>query len=79
MFEFFKTIFNGDGFMPHGHCYLWNKGLIWAHGLSDLFIGLAYVVISLTLYLLVKKIKLPFSALFLSFGLFIATCGATHL
>jgi PAS domain S-box-containing protein len=78
MFESLRTIFNGDGFMPHGHCYLWNPGLIWAHGLSDLLIGLAYVVISLTLYILVKKIKLPFSAMFLAFGLFIAACGATH-
>lgn len=70
--------FSQQDFMPHGHCYLWKDGLVYTHVISDLLIGLAYVSISLTLYALVKKIKLPFSAIVLSFGLFIGACGLTH-
>jgi signal transduction histidine kinase len=70
--------FSNDGFMPHGHCYLWNPALVKTMVVSDLLIGLAYVSISISLYLLVRKIRLPFSAIFLAFGLFIGACGATH-
>jgi hypothetical protein len=48
------------------------------HVVTDSIIGLAYVSISLTLYSLVRKIKLPFTGMFLAFGLFIFACGATH-
>lgn len=64
--------------MPRGHCYLWNQPLVFAHLISDLLIGLAYTAISLSLYSLVRKIRLPFSAMVLSFGVFIGACGATH-
>jgi signal transduction histidine kinase len=65
-------------FMPHGHCYLWIPGLLWLHVLSDALIGIAYLGISLLLYLLVRKIRLPFSPVFIAFGLFIGLCGITH-
>jgi len=39
---------------------------------------LAYVAISITLYALIRKIRLPFSTMVLSFGAFIAACGVTH-
>lgn len=64
--------------MPHGHCYLWHPGLLWSHVISDFLIGAAYVSISLSIYALVKKIRIPFSAIVLSFGVFIGACGATH-
>jgi C4-dicarboxylate-specific signal transduction histidine kinase len=72
------SYFSEAGFMPHGHCYLWNPGLVWTHVVTDLLIGLAYVSISLSLYSLIRKIQLPFSAMVLSFGVFIGACGATH-
>jgi signal transduction histidine kinase len=65
-------------FMPHGHCYLWIPGLLWLHVFSDALIGTAYLGISLLLYLLVRKIHLPFSPVFIAFGLFIGLCGITH-
>ena len=65
-------------FMPHGHCYLWLPGLLWLHVTSDLLIGAAYLGISVVLYLLVRKIRLPFSPIFVAFGLFIGLCGLTH-
>jgi len=65
-------------FMPHGHCYLWIPGVLWMHVVSDFLIGVAYVGISFILYLLVKRIRLPFSPVFIAFGLFIGLCGITH-
>ncbi|MES2888596.1 MAG: ATP-binding protein [Pseudomonadota bacterium] len=65
-------------FMPHGHCYLWLPSLLWLHVVSDLLIGTAYLGISVILYLLVRTIRLPFSPLFVAFGLFIGLCGLTH-
>ena len=65
-------------FMPHGHCYLWIPSLLWLHVVSDVLIGVAYVGIALLLLGLVRRLRLPFSPVFLSFGLFIALCGGTH-
>ena len=64
--------------MPHGHCYLWNAGLVWTMVATDLLIGLAYLSISFSLYTLVRRIKVPFHAVFAAFGLFIFACGLTH-
>ncbi|MEP0788811.1 MULTISPECIES: ATP-binding protein [Cyanophyceae] len=70
----------GNGFIPHGHCYLWKPNLVWLHVVSDFLIGLAYVSISGTLSYLVYKARrdIPFYSVFLAFGLFIIACGATH-
>ena len=69
-----------DGFMPHGHCYLWRPGLIGLHVTSDAVIGLSYVAISITLAYLVRRARgeVPFGWMLLAFGLFIIACGATH-
>ncbi|MBV0882004.1 response regulator [Noviherbaspirillum sp. L7-7A] len=67
-----------SAFMPHGHCYLWIPSLLWMHVVSDALIGTAYLGISLVLYLLVRRIRLPFSPVFIAFGLFIGLCGLTH-
>src|SRR5262249_30468203 len=77
--EFLRHVFASDGFMPHGHCYLWLPGLVWLHVVSDGLIGLAYVAISITLAHLVRRIPdIPFNRMFLAFGVFIIACGATH-
>ncbi|HYD52238.1 MAG TPA: PAS domain-containing sensor histidine kinase [Gemmatimonadaceae bacterium] len=69
-----------DGFLPHGFCYLWNKPLLWTHLGSDVLIGASYVVISFALAALVHRARkdIPFSVVFVAFGLFIITCGLTH-
>lgn len=68
-----------DGFLPHGHCYLWEPGLVWLHVISDFLIGIAYVAISVGLgYFVYKKQNLPFSGMFVAFGVFIIACGGTH-
>jgi len=68
-------------FMPHVYCYLFNRNLILLHTLSDALIWLSYVSISLTLIYLVYRTRreIPFSWLFVAFGIFIIACGFTHL
>ncbi len=78
MTEFLRRIFFSNEYMPHGHCYLWNPALVWLHVTSDGLIGSAYLVISLTLWHLVRKIRIPFSPMVLAFGMFIGVCGLTH-
>jgi len=76
--ELLKDLFTGAWYMPHGHCYLWKPGLVWLHAISDTLIGAAYVLISLVLYALVRRIRLPFSTMVVAFGVFIGACGLTH-
>ncbi|HZG41171.1 MAG TPA: ATP-binding protein [Nodosilinea sp.] len=78
--EWWNSLFLGNGFIPHGHCYLWKPGLVGLHLISDLLIGLAYVAISGTLAYLVYKTRreIPFHWMFLAFGTFIVACGSTH-
>ena len=67
-------------FLPHATCYLQNPQLIWLHATSDTVIGASYVAIASTLAYLVYRARsdIPFHWMFLSFGLFIVTCGFTH-
>jgi signal transduction histidine kinase len=69
-----------DGFLPHGFCFLWNRPLLWTHVVADTLIGLSYIVIAGTLVLFIRRARrdLPFSYIFLAFGLFIVACGGTH-
>jgi PAS domain S-box-containing protein len=78
MKEFLEKLFSSD-FMPHGYCYLWKPGLVWLHVLSDALIAMAYFSIPVTLvYFIRKRRDLPFHWMFVSFGMFILACGATH-
>lgn len=78
--EFLRQLFGSGDFRPHGYCYLWNGGLVWLHVMSDLLIALAYFTIPVTLLWFVRKRRdLPFSWMFVLFGVFIVACGATHL
>jgi PAS domain S-box-containing protein len=77
--ELLNRLFSSDGFMPHGYCYLWNPGLVWLHLISDVLIAVAYLSIPLTLFYFVRRRRdLPFHWMFLCFGAFIVSCGATH-
>jgi signal transduction histidine kinase len=72
-------LFSTEAFMPHGHCYLWQPGILWVQVATNGLIGLAYVAISATLLALVWKVReVPFKFIYLSFGAFIVACGATH-
>src|SRR5215210_799119 len=78
--ESLKELFSGNGFMPHGHCYLWQPNVLWLHILSDGLIALAYFSIPFTLVYFVRNRKdVEFNWMFLCFAAFIIACGATHL
>jgi PAS domain S-box-containing protein len=74
-----KLLSSGD-FMPHGYCYLWDRGLVWLHLTSDVLIALSYFSIPITiLYFVRRRRDLPFDWMFVCFGIFIIACGATHV
>jgi PAS domain S-box-containing protein len=78
--DWLKTLVSADGFIPHGHCYLWRPGVLWLHVASDALIALAYATIPFTLvYVARKRRDLPFHWMFVCFGAFIIACGATHV
>jgi PAS domain S-box-containing protein len=79
MKEWISGLFSEQGFMPHIHCYLDRQSLVWTMFITNLLIGVAYLGISLTLWALIRKIKLPFNFVVLCFGVFIGACGLTHL
>jgi PAS domain S-box-containing protein len=75
-----KQLFSSGNFEPHGYCYLWKPGLVWLHVISDSLIAAAYFAIPIVLFAFIRKRRdLPFSWMFGLFGLFIVSCGSTHL
>ncbi|MBD2113811.1 MULTISPECIES: PAS domain-containing sensor histidine kinase [Cyanophyceae] len=79
MVEYWQSLLSGP-YIPHGHCYLWQPGLVWLHLLSDALIALSYWMIAGALvYFVKRRPDVPFRPLFWLFATFIAACGATHL
>jgi PAS domain S-box-containing protein len=77
--NFLFRLFSSDGFLPHGHCYLWDPLMMWLNIISDALITLAYLTIPVTLICIVRKRKdLPFDWMWFCFGVFILACGTTH-
>lgn len=69
-----------SNYMAHGFCYLWEPALVWLHVISDIATGLAYYSIPAAIfYFVYKRRDLPFSGMFVLFGVFIFSCGTTHL
>ena len=78
---FFSRFLFASNFLPHWYCYVGNTRLVWTNVLADLVIGISYVIISCTLAMLVRRAgeNLPYQSFFWAFGLFIVSCGATHI
>ena len=73
-------MFLSTQFIPHGHCYLWQTGLVWLHVAADVLIAAAYISIPFTLFYFVRQQQdNPFGKIVILFSLFILSCGATHL
>ncbi len=71
---------NTDGFMPHGHCYLWEPGVLWMSVISDSIIALSYFSIPFALmYFARKRPDFEFDWVFKLFSVFILACGVTHV
>jgi two-component system NtrC family sensor kinase len=74
------TLLSSQGYIPHGHCYLWQPSLVWLHVVSNAAIALAYFSIpGLLTYFLAQRRDVPFNWVFALFGAFIVACGVGHL
>lgn len=80
MIDFIHRFFETQGFMPHGLCLQWKPAVLWTIVYSNLGIVLAYFVIPVALvYFILKRTEMRFKWIFVLFGLFILSCGTTHL
>ncbi len=84
MIEFFRRLFETEGFPPRWNCgTAWSEtpALGWLHIVSDLVIATAYFAIPVLLgYLAIRKNKdMPFIPLYWLFAAFILSCGTVHL
>ncbi len=77
--QHFQLLFSTE-FLPHGTCFLWNRSLLWLHGLSDGFIAVALFAISFELLYLVRHGRnRRFKSIYCLFAAFIFACGTTHM
>jgi len=74
-------LFLSTAYIPHGHCYLWQSGLVWLHVSADFLIAIAYFSIPITLFYFIRQQQAdnPFEKILVLFSLFIFSCGTTHL
>lgn len=69
-----------NGYIPHGHCYLWQTPLVFLHAISDLLIAIAYYSIPIILLYFLRQLReIPFYKIIVLFSAFILFCGTTHL
>lgn len=80
MFDWLKT-FVEPTFMPHGHCYLWRRDILWMHVGADFIIAAAYYAIPIVLgiFLAKRKENIPHPEIIGLFCAFIFLCGTTHI
>ncbi|HIB69137.1 MAG TPA: sensor histidine kinase, partial [Phycisphaerales bacterium] len=75
-----ESLIDASGFVPRAVCGSWTKGEVILNNAADLAVALAYLVLPFVLTRLQRRRPdLPFSWILVVFGLFIVTCGATHL
>ena len=80
LWNFLHNLLFIGNYIPHGHCYLWQRELVGLHIASDSLIAIAYYSIPLSLLYFVSQRKdLPFRNIFWLFGAFILSCGTTHV
>ncbi len=80
MLDFLDAWLFSSRYVPHGNCYLWQTPLIGLHVVSDALIAIAYFSIPAMLFYFVRQRQgMPFSSIFVMFGLFIVACGIGHL
>jgi hypothetical protein len=70
-------------YLPHRYCYLAKPELVWTNVVSAGLIAISYALLFGYLFWIARKLrKVPdihaYLWIFLSFGVFIAACGATH-
>jgi two-component sensor histidine kinase len=81
MLDFFRRLFDTEGFPPRWRCGTgWTSELGWTHIISDIAIWGAYTAIPIVLAIFVIQRKdVPFPRIFWLFVAFIFFCGTGHL
>ena len=81
MLEKILQLLETKGFIPHGHCYLWQTNLVGLHVLADGLIAIAYFSIPIMLFYFVRNRHgvEAFKKVSLLFAAFIIACGITHV
>jgi signal transduction histidine kinase len=82
-FDAFSSLFSAN-YLPHRYCYLARPGLVWTNVTMDGLIAVSYGLIFACLFWIAGKLRSirglrTYLWIFLSFGTFIAACGATHV
>ena len=78
--DFLTSLVARNGYLPHGYCFVWTPGLLWAMVAADATIALAYFSIPLALVSFVRKRRdLSLGWLIWLFSAFIFACGITHV
>lgn len=74
-------LFDTDGFIPRAICGNWSVWMICTYVISDIILGVAYLVIPIPLFLFWKKKRygVPYPSIYLLFAAFIFLCGLSHL
>ncbi len=74
-----ESVWDANGFVPHGVCLLWRPEILGLHVASDVLIGLSYFSIPLALlYFVHRRRDVAFGWIALLFAVFIVACGTTH-
>ncbi len=70
----------GQQYLPLGECYFWDPAILWLQAASDVLIALAFLAVSISILLLVRRGKgdVPYRWMFVLFALFIAACAVTR-
>ncbi len=78
--DFLTSFLGRSGFLPHGYCFTWSPGLLWAMVSADGVIAAAYFSIPLAMLSFVRKSGgSSMNGVVWLFGAFIFACGVTHL
>ena len=78
--DFLTSLFARNGFLPHGACYSWTPGLLWAMVGADAVIAAAYFSIPVAIVGFVRQRgQAATNWVPWLFSTFIFACGVTHV
>ena len=73
-------LFARNGFLPHGYCFTWSPGLLWAMVGANAVIALLYFSIPLAIsHFLRRRVDFTHRGTAMLFCGFVAACGLTHV
>ena len=78
--DFLSSLLGRNGFLPHGYCFTWSPGLLWAMVTADGVIAAAYFSIPVAMLSYVRQRgDASMNWVVSLFSAFIFACGMTHV